>query len=104
MRVDSTQRPNKKHRYSLKKHTFCPRARRSAAYRIIDNKIKKQLVSRKKLHRRTLRRSRSIVRHTAIALTFKIEAAGSWRAGGDHGVGVFWKLRGVLWLCVVGSI
>ena len=49
MRVDLTQRPNKKHRYSLKKHTFCPRARRSAAYRIIVNKIKKKLVSRLKI-------------------------------------------------------
>jgi len=49
VRVDSTQRPNKKHRYSLKKHTFCPRARRSAAYRIIVNKIKKKLVSRLKI-------------------------------------------------------
>ena len=40
----------KKHRYSLKKHTFCPSARRSAAYRIIVKKIKwKQFVSCKKI-------------------------------------------------------
>ena len=49
MRVDSTQRPKKKHRYSIKKHTFCPSARWSAAYRIIGNKIKKKLVSRIKI-------------------------------------------------------
>ncbi len=36
-----------------------------------------------------LRRSRSIVRCTAIALIYAIEATGSRRPGGGHGVCVF---------------
>ena len=35
--------------FTEKKHTFCPCARRSAAYRIIVNKIKKKLVSHLKI-------------------------------------------------------
>jgi hypothetical protein len=50
--IDSKQRPIKKHIYSLKKHTFCLQAHHSGAYRIIVNKIKEQLVSRKKIHPR----------------------------------------------------
>ena len=94
------QRTNKKHRYLLKKHTFCPHARRSAAYRIIVNKIKEKLVSHKKLHRRVA--VIDIDRATYGDRTHLLNWS-RWKpaGGGDHGVGVFWKLCGVVVVCGV---
>ena len=46
--LDSMQRPIKKHIQELKKHTFCQCAPYSVAYRIIVNKTKEKLVSRRK--------------------------------------------------------
>ncbi len=54
-----------------------------------------------------LRQSRTTTRHTAIRLTFKIEAAGGWWAAGDHGFVCFllwvvflvWEWRLVLRVC-----
>ena len=52
-----------------------------------------------------LRRSRSIAPHTAIALTFKNEAARSRRIGGDHGVDVFYSTCVfVLCVCVLSRV
>jgi hypothetical protein len=87
---------NKNYRYSLKKHNFCPHARRSAAYRIIVNKIKEKLVSRKKLNRRVT------VINIDCATYNNCTHLLNWsrwkpEGGGDHGVGVF----GSCAVCVV---
>jgi hypothetical protein len=105
VRVDSMQRPKKKHRYSLKKHTFCPSARQSAAYKIIVNKIKKQLVSCKKIaspYCGDRYRSRDVRRSHSPVKSKPLEVGGRGRSW----CWCFLKVArcGVLWLCVVGSI
>ncbi len=54
VRIVSTKRTRKKGNHSLKKLTFSQRACWAASWRIIANKIKLKLVSRKKLHRRVV--------------------------------------------------
>ncbi len=71
----------KKMKYSLQKLTLSPRARWSAFCRIKVNKIKEQIVSRKQNCIAVLQRSRSFAWLTAITLTYKSQAAGSWQVG-----------------------
>ncbi len=83
---------------------FSQHARWVGAYRIIANKIKIKLVTRKKNCIAVLRRLSSIAHCTAIGLTFKTGTAGGQRVGGDHGAVVFFRLGCVVWFVVLGGI
>ena len=100
VRVDKTQRTIKKHVYSFKKHTFCQRACWSAACGTKIYKIKNVLISLKKLHRRVseiLRHRETSGNHTHQLIWSRWKPA----AGGDHGVGVFFRC---CLFCVFGCV
>ena len=70
----------------------------SEACTIIVNKINNMLALSVKNYIAVLQRSRLIVQHSAITLTYKIKAAGSRRAGGIM-VLVFLFFVVLYWLC-----